>query len=149
MEMHDNERQVLKAEGKVTQRKVLMAFMALGVVLICGTMLYRHTHPGVLDPDIFDILRNGGIAIVLACILGHVIIRRRINRTPGLKALIDDEHAALTRYRMFFYGYFVLMAGIIACTLLNVTGVFDTKTLLLVLLTVGGVTPPVLFIITR
>lgn len=149
MTVSNSEHLVRRAEGTLVQRKGLMALIAFGVVWLCEVMLWRHLNPGALDPGLFTALRTTGMGLVFAGILGNVIILRRIQTTPGLKALVEDERAALTRQRMFFYGYFVLMVGIVACTLLNVSGVLDAKSLLLVLLAVGGVTPPVLFIFTR
>jgi len=149
MTVSNSEHLVRRAQGTVVQRKGLMALIAFGVLWLCGVMLYSHMNPGALEPGLFAALRNGGMAMVLAGILGKAFILRRIQATPGLMALVEDERAALTRQQMFFYGYFVLMIGIVACTLLNVTGVLDARSLLLVLLALGGVTPPVLFILTR
>ena len=147
--MQDNENLVRRAEGLIMWRKGLMAVMALGVIGVCGTMLAKHLQPGLLELDLADTLRNLGMVLVFGCIAGTAMIRGRIRRNPDLKALIEDERAAMTRYRMFFYGYFVLLAGVMVCTLLNVTGVLDTKSMLLILLMIGGITPPVLFIVTR
>lgn len=149
MTVSNSEHLVRRAERTVVQRKGLMALIAVGVIWLCAVMLWRHLNPGALEPGLFAALRGAGMALVLAGILGTVFILRRIQTTPGLKALVEDERAALTRQRMFFYGYFVLMVGIVACTLLNVTGVLDARSLLLVLLAMGGVTPPLLFIFTR
>jgi hypothetical protein len=50
---------------------------------------------------------------------------------------------------MFFYGYFVLLSGVVVSVLATVFGVIDAEAAFLVMLLAGGITPPMMFILLR
>ena len=147
--MSENENLVRNAEGLLLKRKILMGVIILGLIGICGTMLTKHLDIVALDHETSVVLRNLGLGLVTIGILGNVMIRRKIINSPDLKTLIDDERSEHAHKNIFAYGYFALMAGIVISIILSVTGILDHQAAFLIMLLIGGITPPFMFIINR
>ena len=147
--MSDNEALARRADSMIGRRKFMMVIIIIGLGIMCGAMLTKHL--GVTDWDhaTMTLMREVGFGIVMAGIIGTAAVRRVVRNNPELRAMVEDERAAYVRHQMFFYGYFVLLFGVVASVLATVFGVIDAEAAFLVMLLAGGVTPPLMFIVLR
>lgn len=147
--MSDNQSLARRADVMVGRRKWLMALIIAGLGVMCGSMLAKHL--GVTDWDhaTMMLLREVGFGIVMAGIIGTAAVRRGLRKVPELRAMVEDERAVHVRHQMFFYGYFVLLFGVVLSVMATVFGVIDAEAAFLVMLMAGGVTPPLMFILLR